>query len=358
MQPPGGAEEQLRSWQDMWSTIELLRLLVARPEQWEARFTQGLSGLLSHGERLALPGEAERAVFVSADATLERHAAVDWTAGIAIQRDVREDGHWLVLASRLESEEDPELIINVAELLALVVLAAHRSADWQGRLVLYAGDNMVVRHWLRNRRARNDLARYLLRVLAFLENRSGFQVLGFYLRTYHNVTADFLTRAMDEQVRAYLERLGLHLEEIGDTWRELMEQSTQRQLLAIFGLDPEDARIAMQLRERRVRRQAPRSLEIAVGARLWDAGSQIGGVAQCWTALGGVARHTQSAAPPRGPEAREALKGCTVVLQRGSEQGIGGLVAWMQLCREHGADRIIVVGAVHARARLPLGAKG
>ena len=112
--PPGGPEEQQRAWQDMWSTIELLRLLVARPERWEARFTQGLTGLLSYGERLALPGEAERAVFISADATLERHAAVDWTAGIAIQRDVREDGRWLVLASRLEDEEDPENLLAAA----------------------------------------------------------------------------------------------------------------------------------------------------------------------------------------------------------------------------------------------------
>ena len=68
--------------------------------------------------------------------------------------------------------------------------------------------------------------------------------------------------------------------------------------------------------------------------------------------------HTQSAAPPRGSDAQEALKGCTVVLQLATQQGISGLATWMRLCQEHGASCLIVVGEAYARPRLPAEAKG
>ncbi len=65
------------AWEDLWETFELLRLLCVRPEVWEARFTTGLEALLSPRERLALPGEAAKVVFVSSDATLEAHTACE-----------------------------------------------------------------------------------------------------------------------------------------------------------------------------------------------------------------------------------------------------------------------------------------
>ena len=46
---------------------------------WKARFTDGLEHTLSVRERLALPGAADKVVWVSGDATLERVGAIDWT---------------------------------------------------------------------------------------------------------------------------------------------------------------------------------------------------------------------------------------------------------------------------------------
>ena len=65
------------AWKDLWETFELLRLLCARLEGWEAHLTAGLGALLSPRERLALPGEAVKVVPVSSDATLDVHAACD-----------------------------------------------------------------------------------------------------------------------------------------------------------------------------------------------------------------------------------------------------------------------------------------
>ena len=55
---PAGQEEN--AWQDLWDTCELLRLLLARPEVWAARFTASMYSLLDVRERLALPGRLPR----------------------------------------------------------------------------------------------------------------------------------------------------------------------------------------------------------------------------------------------------------------------------------------------------------
>eukprot|EP00972_Heterocapsa_arctica_P075923 11197132-Heterocapsa_arctica.AAC.1 len=62
---PEGREE--RAWQELWEAFEFLRLICARPEVWQERFTKGLSAMLTHRERLALPGEDERVVFATPD---------------------------------------------------------------------------------------------------------------------------------------------------------------------------------------------------------------------------------------------------------------------------------------------------
>jgi len=52
---------------------------------------------------------------------------------------------------------------------------------------------MNVRMWLASRKARAPLARHLLRILGMLEARYRFRTLAFYIRTYHNVTADWVS---------------------------------------------------------------------------------------------------------------------------------------------------------------------
>ena len=64
---------------------------------------------------------------------------------------------------------EEEVIIAIAELITYIALAAASAGLWQGRLVLYTGDNMNVHQWLEARAAGNALARWLLRILGALE---------------------------------------------------------------------------------------------------------------------------------------------------------------------------------------------
>ena len=131
VRPKGNEEQQKQAWVELWDSFEFWRLISARPEVWRARFTTGLAQILTPGERLALPGEAERVVFVTSDATPELHGACDWTFGYASQEKVLLD---LKALQELGGGDDPEgIAISVAELLGLVAFAAARAPDWQGK---------------------------------------------------------------------------------------------------------------------------------------------------------------------------------------------------------------------------------
>eukprot|EP00971_Amphidinium_carterae_P043438 854826-Amphidinium_carterae.3 len=80
--PPGEESEKDRTWQEFWDSIELVRVLTARPETGAVTFTNGLAQLLDPHERVRIPGESANIIWLGGDATLTRGAAVDWTNGI------------------------------------------------------------------------------------------------------------------------------------------------------------------------------------------------------------------------------------------------------------------------------------
>ena len=100
----------------------MVRVLVTRPETWEATFTVGLEGLLNPRDRLALPGTAERVLWIGGDATLEVAAATDWGAKVYITSPV--EPYLTALRDSTGTPGDEATIISVAELLCLLSLAA------------------------------------------------------------------------------------------------------------------------------------------------------------------------------------------------------------------------------------------
>eukprot|EP00971_Amphidinium_carterae_P087287 1727404-Amphidinium_carterae.1 len=112
VQPRADIQDKEEAWNELWLTFEVLRLLCARPEVWGSRYTAGLSDLLSLQEQLALPGMRDRVRVVSSDATLDKHAAVDWTSKVTAQHSVTP---FTCQLARDGFEEDTR--IGIAELL-------------------------------------------------------------------------------------------------------------------------------------------------------------------------------------------------------------------------------------------------
>ena len=242
-----------RAWDDLWALFEVCRWLCARPEMWEAQFGATLDELLEPRERLCLPGGHRHAVFVSADATPSMVGALDWTNKLAAQMSTSEIGPWLCEALKGEQDED-KVRIHVSEMLAFTALAATCGTKWAGKVVIYAGDNTVVRSWITKRQSGSRAGRLLLRVLAMCEMRYGFTVVAGWWRTFHNVDSDFVTRCTREEFEKFIENKGWSEVRMQEPIELALKDTEKFGPCFLSWADPEDRRLIMQLKEQRVKR--------------------------------------------------------------------------------------------------------
>eukprot|EP00435_Cladocopium_sp_Y103_P049677 s776_g15.t1 len=275
-QPRGTAEQQRRIWIRFWEAIELQRLLVDNRAEWGVRFTHPMTEALTVRELLAMPGHQNKVVWASGDATLDRVGAVDWTNKKAyslevqpyhcliekMEREALEDVNYPRRASRpgddVEDEEPGKLMVALTELLAVLLLAVCQHEQWRGKTVLYMGDNQVVVKWINSRQAKHPFASYLLQVLAAVEACYGFHMHTAYLRTYHNVVADALTRKDAEEV---IRGAGLEaLPKPDEALQRFLDRGWQRRALVWAGQADADAEHACRLAETRNPTGPPKAL--------------------------------------------------------------------------------------------------
>lgn len=302
----GDPEEAAAVLTELWDTVELARLMAEVPELWTSHFTSSFPTVLPPRERLGMPGEAERVVWLGSDATPTRVGAIDWTHSTFFEGDV--EAFWPRLVDIVGRHEPKELIVSAAELLSVVVMSAASSAAWAGRLVLYLGDNMNVVAWLGGTNPKNPFARHLLRCLTHLQTRDSWQMLPGYIRTYHNDANDLLTRGSRAEVEGLAESYGLRRLDGKAAWEEAMVLGYSHRALAWKALGGE-WETALQLRELRLHREVPLPLRLHNAAANytlieWRAG--LAGYAKAWTSLGGKAWATP--APIWGANAELGFK--------------------------------------------------
>ncbi|OLQ15436.1 hypothetical protein AK812_SmicGene287 [Symbiodinium microadriaticum] len=227
--------EEDRRWEDFWDALDFIRLQLEAPLQ--CSFVSVFEKLLPIRERLALPGVTARARITGGDATLDRIGAVDWKDKVFHADKVDQYREGLRSLAREGDETD---IISVMELLAFVVLACHRRAEWTGELVLYVTDNMNVRTWLHKRRPRNRASSLLIRLAQRLESENHFTVHPVYIRTYRNQLADWLSREDLQLVRKQLAADGWTEVATGLQWEEFLRDAERSALVYPTGDDPKE----------------------------------------------------------------------------------------------------------------------
>ena len=68
------------------------------------------------------------------------------------------------------------------------------------------------------RQSKCAVARHILRVLGMLEVRYHFRRVAFYIRTYHNITADWLSRETKKVVEDKMKLDGWAKVEAQESW--------------------------------------------------------------------------------------------------------------------------------------------
>jgi hypothetical protein len=246
-----------KAWNDLWELFEVCRWLSSRTSQWDLLFSTSLKEMLPPMERLSLPGQWEEAVFISSDATTSVVGAIDWKFGAAFREKFINLKPWVleVLTDLELKAEGEEIVVHLAEMLSFVAFACDRAPAWQNRVIVYAGDNMVVKRWLQGRRSRVRGGRILIRVVNMLEMRWRIQVLAGWWRTYHNVDADYITRCTDEEFNSLLQRKKWTEVDVKPAVAQALKDSRQFGPCFLYGTDEQDRTLLMQLKEKRMRRQ-------------------------------------------------------------------------------------------------------
>eukprot|EP00435_Cladocopium_sp_Y103_P056630 s604_g19.t1 len=256
--------EEAKAWEDLWDLFEVCRWLSARSETWESTFCTSLKQMLPPLERLGLPGEWARSLFVSSDATPTMVGAIDWGTKKVCRLEVAKLRPWvrLALTDEEQAEIDGQLAIHLGEMLSFVAFACAVGDAWTGAVVVYGGDNIVVKNWLQTRRSSTRGGRILIRVVNMLEMRTKCTILAGWWRTYHNVDADYITRCTDEQYTQFKLDRGLEEVDIEQAVRQALEDSEMFGPCFLSWHEEQDRITLMQLKERRMLRQLQRELVV------------------------------------------------------------------------------------------------
>ena len=83
--------------------------------------------------------------------------AVDWTHQKFFEQPLAR--FWDRLREMVGCDEEEDIIVSVAELMAMTIMAARAGDEWQHKLVLYCGDNTNTIAWLSGTSPKNPYAR-------------------------------------------------------------------------------------------------------------------------------------------------------------------------------------------------------
>ena len=145
-------------------------------------------------------------------------------------------------------------------------------------MVVYAGDNPVVKHWLQSRKAKVRAGRILIRVVNMLEIRFGFNLLPGWWRTFHNVDADYLTRCSDAEYNAWLEKKGWTEVSVDGALQQALEDSEHFGPCFLAWGTEEDRGQMLQLKVRRQYRQLQKEVRIPwekIAVTEWTAAGRV-----------------------------------------------------------------------------------
>ncbi|CAE7256585.1 unnamed protein product [Symbiodinium microadriaticum] len=174
--------------------------------------------------------------------------AIDWTNGTVMRMPAIHD--------------QDEVVIHVAEMLSFLAFACHVGHRWSGKVVLYGGDNKIVREWIASRRAGTAVGRLLVRILNLLEMRHRFLLIPAWWRTYHNIHADYITRCTDAEFEEIVKARGWEVVDVRESLQQAVNDS-ERFGPCLLAWGDEDRRAMMQLKERRLHRSIPHTLKPA-----------------------------------------------------------------------------------------------
>ena len=207
------------AWYAFWNAMDVIRIIRMNDESWRSLFTGTLERLLPPEQRFACEQHPDDIVWISADATLERVAGICWEDKEFFTLDAES------LVRPFKREESEKVIIGECELVViLIAVLSWCRRDGKTRILIVCTDNLNVFAWLSNWKAKSSTANTILKALIDHLVESGVEIIPRYVRSDHNMAADFLSRCTGEEALEWEKQNDMQRVELPQGWFELTER--------------------------------------------------------------------------------------------------------------------------------------
>ena len=203
-------------WTAFWTLLEVLRVTAAEENRWFLLFRGTLDRLLPIEKRFSGPRVETNSLWITSDATLQKGGAVNWKNKQFLEVTIEE-----VVKPFIGDREYVPIIAEAELAIECLGFVTWTPTDQDRFVTFLGGDNTNAFSWIHNGKAKIGLGRDIL---------AGFQLyvaiyaLGpspFYMRTHHNMTADFITRAPHSAIVNWSEDEGFTRSTIPWWWEEI-----------------------------------------------------------------------------------------------------------------------------------------
>ena len=187
-----------------WSMMTLLKTFAKDTATWHSLFKGKIERVLDLHLRFTSPVECKNTVWITGDATPNCIGIVNWQEKQFLRCSVTE----LMRGFSGDRQDDP-IIAEIELITSVCGVVLWANVTGEQRILVVGTDNANVFSWLRRGKARIGRARRILTAFLLWTVKHGIEVIPYYLRTHHNLSADLLTRCTDEEMRSWMNTFGM-----------------------------------------------------------------------------------------------------------------------------------------------------
>ena len=201
-------------WHSFWHAIIFMREIVEDEDNWSTLFTGKFSELAGATHELTLPNQHRQLVWFSADATPSCIGGINWSNKTFFVAEPKEYITPLCPSSREHAH------ISEIEFTVEVLCTVLWGTDNPDLIVCGLTDNTCSNMWIMTGKAKHGIALTLTRTFhKWLLSRK-FRFCSFYIRSGHNISADFLSRASVSEIEIWAHENKMHRIHPLEAWLE------------------------------------------------------------------------------------------------------------------------------------------
>ena len=199
-------------WGAFWSVMQFIRDVTQDDTLWPLLFSGTFSDLVGVQQEIVLPEPIRSVVWFSADATPTTVGGVNWPNREYFVIDPLPFIRPFLPISRNDSH------IDELEYLVEIMRTVTWSYDDSNLILFGVTDNATANSWIANGKSRRGDGLQLTRTFHMWLLKQQFRFFSFYSRSGHNMSADFLPRASENEVAEWATRNRMARINHGASW--------------------------------------------------------------------------------------------------------------------------------------------